>query len=180
MNKALSKINIFLLLCLLVILALFINEVLFNVETSKNEEAEACPINKVVKTIQGDSMSPLLTNGQEVYLLEDYYQCGNQPQFGELVAYYYAGSEQPVIKIIKATDQDQLEIIEQKLMINGQFLVNSAGQEYVFTPAEIKMLVMYIIDGHLPIDSYLIFGDNINISTDSRKFGAVSKDDFFG
>jgi len=41
-------------------------------------------------------------------------------------------------------------------------------------------LSMYIKGDKLVEDAYFIFGDNINISTDSRKFGAVSRKDFFG
>lgn len=59
-------------------------------------------------------------------------------------------------------------------------MTNSAGEGYGFTSGELAMLKLYIRDGHIPPDSYLLFGDNVRNSVDSRKFGAVSLDDFIG
>ncbi len=42
------------------------------------------------------------------------------------------------------------------------------------------MLGLYVKDGHIPPESYLIFGDNVMNSIDSRKFGAVSLENFKG
>lgn len=42
------------------------------------------------------------------------------------------------------------------------------------------MLSIYAPDGKLQEGAYLVFGDNVGNSTDSRKYGAVRAKDFVG
>ena len=137
-------------------------------------------INKLEKIVNGNSMAPLLKNGDTVILLENYYRCGNHVKNNDLIAYNYTGSENPLIKRVRATDTDIIEIAGNKLKINSEILKNSAEEEYIFSLRELKMLQLYIKNSHIPKDSFLIFGDNIHISTDSRRFGAVSASNFLG
>jgi len=134
---------------------------------------------KANNIVNGDSMQPMLQDQQEIILIKHYYKCF-EPQVGDIVAYDYAGNDNPIIKIIKVTDQDWLEIQNNKLFINNQILKNSVDQEYIFNNQEIEVLSLYIKENKLPADSYLIFGDNINSSNDSRVFGAVSRVDILG
>lgn len=129
--------------------------------------------------ITGYSMEPLLKEGDRVSLMENYY-LNHSVKKGDLVAYEYMGSEIPVIKVVLVTDKDIVEIIEDKLIVNYEFLKNSENEGYIFSDSELKMLNLYINGGHLPKDSFFIFGDNIHSSRDSRDFGAVSKNDFLG
>lgn len=135
---------------------------------------------RIEKIVQGDSMEPMFKNGEETILLENYYKCGNLIEKGDIIAYNYGGSENPLIKIVWATDRDEVKLAGDKLEINREILKNSAGQEFIFKESELKMLSLYIENKHIPKNSFLIFGDNINDSTDSRKFGAVSDSDFLG
>ena len=144
------------------------------------ESNTTCQINQLEKIVNGNSMTPLLKNGGTVILLENYYRCGNHVKNNDLIAYNYAGSENPLIKKVRATDADIIEIVGNKLKINSEILKNSAGEEYIFSLRELKMLQLYIKNSHIPKDSFLIFGDNIHISTDSRRFGAVSASNFLG
>ena len=135
---------------------------------------------KEEKIIQGDSMAPMLANGESIILLGDYYKCGYPVERGEVVAHNYGGHENPLIKVVKATSADKVEIFGGRLKINGEIMKNSVGQEYNFTEKEREIMGLYIKDGRIPQDSFLIFGDNIGDSADSRKFGAVSAEDFLG
>ena len=151
-------------------------EIIEKVQTTEN----LCQIKKVEKVIDGNSMSPLLKNGENINLLENYYKCGNEVQKGDLVAYHYGGNERPLIKMVKVISEDEVEIIGKKINVNGEILKNSMEQEYVFSDGEIKMLSLYIKDKHIPKKTFFLFGDNVSLSTDSRKFGAVSPNDFLG
>jgi len=167
------------LLLLILFVAVFIFLDFNKGGVSKEVKDNSCVI-RAEKTVQGDSMEPMLLDRKEIILLENYYQCGNLAEPGDIIAYNYGGNKNPLVKIVKATDQDEVEIVDDKLKINGEILKNSAGQEYIFRTVEMKMLNLYIKDKYIPKNSFLIFGDNINDSTDSRKFGAVSANDFLG
>ena len=151
-----------------------------NVVGIVKKEGGECKIKKVLKIVDGTSMSPLLRNGQEINLLENYYKCGNAIQKGDIVAYNYGGDKRPLIKIVSVISDDEVEIVGSKMSVNGEFLRNSVGQEYNFSKGEINMLKLYIKDKHIPEETYFLFGDNVSVSTDSRKFGAVSANDFLG
>jgi len=139
-----------------------------------------CEINETKKIVEGNSMEPFLKNGQEVVLLENYFQCGNPAGKGDLVAYKHPGSPDPLIKIIKATDEDIIEFFGNKIKINGEVMKNSVGEEYDFTDGEVKLMKEFLSHRHIPANTFLIFGDNIKTSTDSREFGPVTADDFLG
>lgn len=139
-----------------------------------------CLIQKIKKVIEGNSMSPLLQNGATIDLLENYYKCGNPVEKGDLVAYHYGGDERPLIKMVRVNSADTIEASGSNLLVNEEILTNSVGKAYVFSQPEINMLSLYIREKHIPLNTFFIFGDNPSVSTDSRKFGAVSPADFLG
>lgn len=141
----------------------------------------SCEVRFSKKTVEGDSMEPFIKNGQELLLLEDFYKaCNEKPKVWDIVAHRYGGQKHALIKAVRATDEDEIEVLQNALKINGSLLKNSAGQTYIFTPGELNLINLYIRDRHIPKDSYLLFGDNVSNSIDSRKFGAVSLEDFLG
>ncbi|MDD5032321.1 MAG: signal peptidase I [Patescibacteria group bacterium] len=166
-------------LLLVLFIALFSTGCSFSGKDIASQTEDTC-FTRVEKVIQGDSMAPMLLERENVILLENYYKCGYQVERDNVVAYDYGGRENPLIKVVKATGADKVEIFNGRLKINDEIMGNSLGQEYIFSEAETKMLGLYIKDGRLPENSYLIFGDNIKDSLDSRRFGAVSANDFLG
>ena len=160
-------------------LALFLSGCSFSNKNTADQPGDTC-LTRAEKIIQGDSMAPMLSDTESVILLENYYKCGYPVETGEVVAHNYGGSENPLIKVVKATSADKVEIFGGRLKINGEIMKNSVGQEYNFTEKEREIMGLYIKDGRIPQDSFLIFGDNIGDSADSRKFGAVSAEDFLG
>ncbi len=146
---------------------------------NEKESMSGRPIERVVETVRGHSMLPLIEPGEELALLKGYYRC-YEPKIEEIVAYDYAGNEAPLIKIIKATFRDKVEIKDKRLWINSEVMKNSRGKEYLFSPCEIRILSLYIKNNHLPDKCYLIFGDNVSDSLDSRRLEAVSRNDIPG
>jgi signal peptidase I len=134
------------------------------------------------KEIEGNSMEPLLPNGTKILLQIWYYQGRNLPERGDIIAYNYGGNEHPIIKVVRGLPGDATEIdpIRKTIKINGEYLTNSIGTLFSFTDGELRLMWLYTKSGYLPAEGYLIFGDNVRDSIDSRKFGAVSKYDFYG
>jgi signal peptidase I len=140
---------------------------------------ESCISAKTTKTVRNHSMSPMINEGDELELLEGYYDC-NEVERGDVAAYNHSGNEYPLIKKILVLGGDKLEIIGDNLMVNDEVLKNSAGEAYFLNEQNKKMIGLYIEEGRLRSDAYLIFGDNSNSSLDSRRFGAVGKSGFLG
>jgi len=144
--------------------------------------APPCEIRSITKVIDGNSMSPLLKNGEKIRLLQDFYKCSHQElQVGDLVAYEYGGSKNLLIKKIIATPANRVFIKNNILFVDDQEVKNSIGESYEFSKGELNMLKIYISkDQKIPENSYFILGDNIYNSTDSRKFGAISAKNIWG
>ncbi|MEZ4103731.1 MAG: signal peptidase I [Candidatus Paceibacterota bacterium] len=155
-------------------------------EIFKNiSKQDGCEINKVVKTVRGESMYPLLKHGQEIVVSEGYYNC-NSPQIGDLVMVDHANRETPLVKVIRAVPNNKLQIVKEddfyKIIVNGQSLKNSVGKLYRLSEQEAKMISLYERDykGMIPKDAYLILGDNVDSSLDSTEFGLVGKKSLLG
>lgn len=149
------------------------------------EQKEDCEITRVVKTIRGVSMSPLLEPEQDIVLLEGFYNC-NLPSIDDVVVLNHANRETPLIKVIKAGPEDKFQVIKNndyyQILVNEQILVNSVGEHYLLSEQEANMISLYERDygGVIPRDAYLILGDNVLSSIDSTEFGLVGKSSFIG
>ncbi len=163
----------------LIVAVIYIEIISGSAFANEKESMSGRPIERVVEIVRGHSMLPLIEPGEEIVLLKGYYRC-YEPKIEEIVAYDYAGNEAPLIKIIKATFRDEVKIKEKRLWINSEVMKNSRGEEYLFSPCEVRILSLYIKNKHLPEKCYLIFGDNVRDSLDSRRFGAVSRNDMPG
>jgi len=65
----------------------------------------SCPIKIEEKIVRGDSMSPLIKNGQTITVLKGYYNC-HKVKRNDVILLHYAGNKNPLIKIVKATSGD--------------------------------------------------------------------------
>jgi signal peptidase I len=132
-------------------------------------------------SVKGNSMEPLIRNGSKVWLYHNYYQCGNEVQRGDIVAFHSAVEKIPLIKRVCATSEDEVAMLDGGyLLVNGDTLRNSGGAIYRFNAGQSRMIGMYIRNGHIPKGSYLMFGDNVRVSTDSRNFGVCSGKEIMG
>lgn len=174
---------IFILFLLCFIVSYFFwpkDNVIFNDKHKlESEKYFSTEIFRVKKIVKGFSMKPLINPGDELELLRNYYLY-NDPKRNEIIEYSYGGGKYSVVKIIKAIPGDKIEFQDGKILVNEEVMKNSQGDVYTFSLAEQKMLSLYIENNYLVRGAFFIFGDNINSSIDSRKYGAVAKNDILG
>lgn len=148
-------------------------------------EREQCLVTVEKRIVRGESLSGLIEPGQTVRILFGYYQC-NEVEWNDIVAYQYAGNENPIIKIIKSIPGDEFHLKKTEqgwcILVNGQPLKNSKNQLYVLDEKGHRMLSLYEKDfqGVVPENSYLILGEQIKGSLDSSHFGLIHRSDILG
>lgn len=146
----------------------------------------SCPVIRQPAVIYGGSLQPLLKDGTHITLLRGYYDC-HEVGRGDLAAFKWAGSGNPLVKIVAAIPGDAWALDPQPralwhIVVNGKTLRNSAGQPYQLTAPEKAFLDLYMNDykGVVPENTYLMLGDAVEGSSDSRRFGLVNKTDVIG
>lgn len=146
-----------------------------------------CPVEEKQEIVRGDSLEPIVKNGQEVKILYGYYKC-NEVKRDDIVAFDYKGNPAPIIKIIKAVPQDKFGFVQSKekngwhILVNNKILKNSQGIPYLINATSYKLLSLYEHDfkGMMPKNVYLILGNLPTGSLDSTRFGLVGKDGIIG
>jgi signal peptidase I len=151
------------------------------------KDYDASCVVKEKDIVQGESLSGLVENGQEITLLKNYYNC-NPINRGDVVAYNYSKNPNPIIKIVKALPGDSFEFRKKEnsssyyIIINNEIAENSNGDFYELTEARTKMLSLYIKDynGIIPENTLIILGNQPGGSMDSTKFGLASQKNIIG
>jgi len=155
------------------------------VETTQTIEEENCVTKTEEHIVRGDSLSGIIESGQTIKVLVGYYQC-HEIQRGDIVIYNYAGSADPLIKIVKAVEADSIKLKKSEngwnILINGEIAKNSRGEPYIFNEQGYRMLSLYENDykGIIPKDAALILGNAASGSLDSTRFGLIHKSDILG
>lgn len=113
--------------------------------------------------VQGSSMEPSLTTDQRLIIEKVSYYL-TQPERGDVIVLNIPDVEVPLIKRVIATAGETLQIINNRVFINGielteDYLGNI--QQRNFGPVTI------------PTNYVFVMGDNRTVSNDSRMFGAV-------
>jgi len=148
-------------------------------------EEGSCSYSIEEKIVRGNSLTGLVEDGQTVKVLFNYYQC-DKIKREDIVLYDYAGSQNPLIKIVKGIPGDSLFLLLTEggahIIINEEVLKNSNGQPYLISGEKYDMLALYEKDyqGVIPPDSYLILGNLAEGSIDSTHYGLVHKNNILG
>lgn len=163
----------------------------FLIELNEN----SCVTNTEIREVRGNSLFGLINAGQTIKILYGYYNC-NPVQRGDAIVYNYAGSSNPIIKIVRGIPGDRFAVVpsnsetteqsirdnKYQIVINGHLLSNTDNQPFLLTDLESRMLQFYAKDyqGKIPPDTYLILGNITSGSLDSTRFGLVGKNDILG
>lgn len=147
--------------------------------------AEFCNIEKSKMTVRGDSLRGVLDDGSDVLVKKGYYHCYPVLR-NDLVIYQY-GIDNQIIKIVRGIPGDRFGLQpagngEYYILVNNLLLQNSYRQPYLVSKNRSAILALYEKDykGVIPPDSYLIFGNLPEGTTDSTKFGLISRRDLIG
>ncbi len=134
--------------------------------------------------VYGNSMLPDFHNGE--YLLTD------------KVTYRLRPPERGEVIIFKAPEAPHLDYIKRIIGLPGETLMIKDNQVYVFNGTHPDGLVLkesYLKPGAvtegkksisegvkfvIPPDSYVVFGDNREVSSDSRTWGVITKSEIIG
>ncbi len=128
-------------------------------------------------SVLGQSMEPLLSNGQNVLIDSMTYKLAGIHK-GDVIAFYPGGntSAHPYIKRVAGVSGDVIQIVDGELLVNG--VPDGESSEYD------KMEDAGIAENALTLENneYFVLGDNRNNSEDSRSagIGAVTESMIIG
>lgn len=139
-----------------------------------------CVKNTISEVVSGTSMSPLLSDGQEIEVQQYIPECMTIER-GDLVIYDYAQDiidANPVVKRVVGKWGDAFEYMSGKIYINGDIQKNSSWVEYHI---DSNMLALYAHDYPIiPPRTLLILWEIPTGSRDSSAFWFISEDEIDG
>jgi signal peptidase I len=150
-----------------------------------NNKFKECPVRVNQRIVRGNSLEPLIKNGETVKILFGYYRC-HEIKRGDVVVYSYAGNKNQLIKIVKSLPGDKFNLQKTEggwhILINGETLKNSENNPYLLDESRQRILSLYERDykGIMPENTYLILGNLTEGTFDSTHFGLVYKSDILG
>lgn len=122
-----------------------------------------------IMLVDGNSMNPAYKDGDMIFVNKIKYQI-TSPTYGDMVI--LRSDDKYLVKRIVACPGDRVYISNGSLYVNG--MESPYNYDYI---ADAGMAAEEI---SLNDDEYFVMGDNRNQSTDSRKLGAVNKNDIKG
>lgn len=128
--------------------------------------------------VSGSSMVPTFRSGDYLITEKISYRFRN-PKHGEIIVLKNPRDEsQDFIKRIIAVPGDTLKISGSSVFVNGQMI-----KENYLPPGTATRLGAFIREGDIlkaGSNQYFVFGDNREHSSDSREWGAVTKEEIVG
>ncbi len=128
--------------------------------------------------VSGNSMVPILHNGDYLITEKITYRLGN-PKKGDIIVLKNPRDEsQDFIKRIMAVPGDTIKIENDLVFVNGQLI-----SESYLPSGTITRPGNFLADGaqiKAGSNQYFVFGDNRNHSSDSREWGAVTREEIVG
>lgn len=149
------------------------------------DNKDPCTSVRGIKLIRGDSMGPLLSEGDEVIVEDGYYAC-HEIERGDIVEIEYPYRETNIVKFVKGIPGDTLSIHEGVsgwgVVVNGNEVVTSENKPYALSREQIQKIDAYIqsYQGIIPPQYYLIMGNLPEGSLDSSVYGLFWKGSIVG
>ncbi|MFH1894589.1 MAG: signal peptidase I [Patescibacteria group bacterium] len=128
--------------------------------------------------VKGQSMEPNYETGDYLIIDELTYRL-RDPERGEVIVFKYPNNTtQRYIKRIIGLPGETIEIKDGKVLIYKNNQIPEVLDESDYLPSDVQTA------GNLKItlgdDEYFVLGDNRQVSSDSRRWGAVPKEDIIG
>lgn len=127
-------------------------------------------------SVTGDSMNPVLFNGESVLVDKISYQRSEPERFDVVVFRYLYASDSYFIKRVVGLPGETIQIIDGEVYVDGNRLEDPYGTASMEDAGRAAEPVL------LGEDEYFVLGDNRNYSTDSRgdKVGNVKLQQILG
>ena len=144
-----------------------------------------CGVLSETRLVRGSSMAPLVKAAETITLLKGFYGC-YPIEREDIVIYEYASTRVPAIKIVKGVPGDRYRMERTpggwRLFIDGRLVKNSQDRPYELNDKAAKMLGMFhgSAERVIPLERYLILGNQVHGSRDSTRFGLAAKDHILG
>lgn len=110
----------------------------------------------------------------------------------DIVSYRFGLPKRGDVVVFKSPQNKDIDYIKRIIGLPGETIrveagyayVNNAKLDEIYLPADyLTNPGAFLSEGQsftVPEESYMVFGDNRNHSSDSREFGAIKKEDFVG
>lgn len=122
-------------------------------------------------------MEPEFQNGEYILTDKVSYKV-REPQRGDVVVFHSPQDERiDFIKRIIAVGGDQVMVRNNQVYINGSPLIENYTNDGI-TPQD--SFLQENVEVEVPLNSYIVMGDNRLHSSDSRKWGFVAKQNIVG
>ncbi len=127
--------------------------------------------------VHGASMLPNFTTGDRV-ITEKVTRYFNDIKRGEVVIVHSPVHTEPLIKRVIGLPGETIEIKNGEVYVNGIMLSEDYLKDGIKTSGQrfLKDGVPYTLSN----DEYLVMGDNRPVSSDSRSWGTVKREDIIG
>lgn len=127
--------------------------------------------------VHGASMQPNFYTGERV-VTEKVTKLINNVNRGDVIVLQTPSHAEPLIKRVVGLPDETIEIVDGRVLINGSLLpeaylssgVKTGGQRFLTEGKEYK----------IPDGEFIVMGDNRGVSSDSRTWGTVKKEDIIG
>ena len=128
-------------------------------------------------SVVGDSMEPVLSNGQEILMNRIIYRIST-PKRGDVIVFLPNGNQNShfYVKRVVGLPGETIQIRDGSVYIDGVLLAEDESLDKIADPGIAQNELL------LASDEFFVLGDNRNSSEDSRSgnIGAVKKDTIIG
>ena len=100
-------------------------------------------------TVSGNSMTPLIQNGQKLQVSENYYVCNPTVKRDDIIIYESSTTNGSIVKQVRVLPGDGVKFSNYTMILNGETLTNSASKPYIFSNTEMQLMSAYLQDGKL-------------------------------
>ena len=137
--------------------------------------------NKHKLKLTGYSMYPSLNPGDKITVDHDYY-LDNDILRGDIVAIKFKTRDEILIKRVIALPGDKFDIKDNSIYLNRELLLEPYLGDVQIDSEGMLLLESQLkrYEGYVPINSYIVLGDNRAVSFDSSDFGIIDEEQIVG
>ena len=128
-------------------------------------------------TVQGTSMAPRIADGETITVVSGGAACAEPLARGDVLVIRTDSHPLPLIKALRGLPGDTLAVRGGSVYVNDTLLHNTEGAAYQLSAGRAAMIELYAHDfgGIIPLDTFLVLGENPAGTTDSTCFGLLPR-----